>query len=135
MKRPLQVLPKLLLVSTTILAILLRAAPKAIANLPAAINDHGRDHLRAALGLAVRHLEGREVHVSLPLSHGDATVRSVFGAVTCTRATGCGGGYRASGGGADVWCPKRLDGMHQLCSLTHALTHLVRLLSTCLQDT
>jgi hypothetical protein len=29
-------------------------APKAIAQLPAAIEENGRDHLRAALGLAVR---------------------------------------------------------------------------------
>jgi len=36
-------------------------APKAIAHLPAAIEAQGRDHLRAALGLAVRHLEGRHV--------------------------------------------------------------------------
>ena len=36
-------------------------APKAIAQLPSAINAQGRDHLRAALGLAVRHLEGREI--------------------------------------------------------------------------
>ena len=34
-------------------------APRAIAHLPAAIEEHGRENLRAALGLAVRHLEGR----------------------------------------------------------------------------
>jgi|LauGreDrversion2_3_1035106.scaffolds.fasta_scaffold33888_2 hypothetical protein len=39
------------------------AAPKAIAHLPAAIDQQGRDHLRAALGLALRHLEGREVNL------------------------------------------------------------------------
>ena len=40
-----------------------RAAPKAIAHLPAAIDQQGREHLRAALGLALRHLEGREVNL------------------------------------------------------------------------
>jgi hypothetical protein len=46
---------------TDALSALPSPAPKAIAHLPAAIDAQGRDHLRAALGLAVRHLEGREV--------------------------------------------------------------------------
>ena len=61
LRPPARILPPSLPPDRYLMSALPSPAPKAIARLPAAIDAEGRDHLRAALGLAVRHLEGREV--------------------------------------------------------------------------